>query len=93
MPDDIVLVLDDYHVLDNREIQEEMVFLLDHLPPRVHLVIGDRSYSYSPADRERAARISASSERVTVDVLPAGHWVHVDNPDGLLRKLLDYVDG
>jgi len=22
------------------------------------------------------------------DVLPAGHWVHVDNPDGLLRSCL-----
>ena len=69
--------------------------VVEHPPgaTRVHLVIGDRSDSYSPADRERAARISLSSDRVTVDVLPAGHWVHVDNPDGLLRKLLDYVGG
>jgi pimeloyl-ACP methyl ester carboxylesterase len=54
---------------------------------RVHLVIGDRSDSYSRADRERAARIASSNARVTVDVLPAGHWVHVDDPDGLLRML------
>src|SRR5438093_1190915 len=69
--------------------------VVEHPPgaTRVDLVIGDRSDSYSPADRERAARISLSSDRVTVDVLPAGHWVHVDNPDGLLRKLLDYVGG
>jgi pimeloyl-ACP methyl ester carboxylesterase len=57
----------------------------------VHLVIGDRSDSYSSADRERAARIAALNERVTVDVLPAGHWVHVDEPDGLLRILLARV--
>jgi len=55
---------------------------------RIHLVIGDRSDSYSPADRRRAERISASDERVTVDVLPAGHWVHVDDPEGLLQTLL-----
>ena len=55
---------------------------------RVHLVIGDRSDSYSPADRERALRIAASNDRVTADVLPAGHWVHVDEPDGLLHTLL-----
>jgi esterase len=59
----------------------------------LHLVIGDRSDSYSPADRERARQIAASSGRVTVDVLPAGHWVHVDDPDGLLRTMLDYIPG
>jgi len=57
----------------------------------VHLVIGDRSGAYPAADRERAARIAAGSARTTVDVLPAGHWVHVDDPDGLLRTLLDRV--
>jgi pimeloyl-ACP methyl ester carboxylesterase len=88
-------------VLDLKEIR---ALILDYLasdlwpvvehPPgavRVHLVIGDRSNSYSPGDRERAARIATSSDRVTVDVLPAGHWVHIDNPDGLLRKLLDHI--
>jgi pimeloyl-ACP methyl ester carboxylesterase len=55
---------------------------------RVHLIIGDRSGSYSNTDRDRAARLSAQSERVTFHVLPAGHWVHVDNPDGLLETLV-----
>ena len=32
--DDVVLVLDDYHVIDARDVQEEMGFLLDHLPRR-----------------------------------------------------------
>jgi esterase len=54
---------------------------------RVHLVIGERSDSYSPVDRERAGRIAAANPRVTVDVLPAGHWVHVDDPEGLLRVM------
>jgi pimeloyl-ACP methyl ester carboxylesterase len=54
----------------------------------VHLVIGDRSDSYSAADRARAARIAASNPRVSVDVLPAGHWVHVDDADGLLSVLI-----
>lgn len=54
---------------------------------RVRLVIGERSDSYSPSDRERAARIAAANSRVTVDVLPAGHWVHVEDPDGLLRVM------
>ena len=40
---DIVLVLDDYHLIENREIQEAMTFLLDHLPPLLHLVIASRA--------------------------------------------------
>jgi pimeloyl-ACP methyl ester carboxylesterase len=54
----------------------------------VHLVIGGRSESFSPADRERAER-AASGPRTTVDVLPTDHWVHAEDPDGLLRVLLD----
>jgi pimeloyl-ACP methyl ester carboxylesterase len=67
--------------------------VVEHPPgvARIHLVIGDRSDSYSPADRERAARIASSNGRVTVDVLPAGHWVHVDDPDGLLRMLIHRI--
>src|SRR6478735_4525339 len=36
---DIVLVLDDYHLIDKRDIHEGIGFLLEHLPPRVQLVI------------------------------------------------------
>ena len=64
--------------------------VVEHPPGKasVHLIIGDRSDTYTLADRERALRIAASNTRVTVDVLPAGHWVHVDDPDGLLETFL-----
>ncbi|MEZ4657391.1 MAG: hypothetical protein R2911_07450 [Caldilineaceae bacterium] len=49
VPDDLVLVLDDYHVLDGGEassgtdlIDDTLTFLLDHLPPQMHLVITTR---------------------------------------------------
>jgi pimeloyl-ACP methyl ester carboxylesterase len=59
---------------------------------RIHLVIADRSSSYSKTDRARAAQIAAANSNVTVDVLPAGHWVHRDDPDGLSRTLLRYME-
>jgi LuxR family maltose regulon positive regulatory protein len=40
--DDFVLVLDDYHVIDARPIDDALAFLLEHLPPRMHLVIATR---------------------------------------------------
>jgi pimeloyl-ACP methyl ester carboxylesterase len=79
-------LLEDYFARDLWPVVEQ--------PPgnsRVHLVIGDRSGSYSQADRERAARIADSNDRVTLDILPAGHWVHVDDPDGLLRVMLQHI--
>src|SRR5439155_1303865 len=46
--DDIVLVLDDYHVVNARDVQEGMAFLLDHLPPRLHVVIASRTDPVQP---------------------------------------------
>jgi len=87
--------------LDLREVR---ALLLDYFardlwpvvehPPgdaRVHLVIGDRSSSYAAADRARAGALA--SDRVTVDRLPADHLVHVDDPEGLLRVMLERISG
>jgi LuxR family maltose regulon positive regulatory protein len=52
--DEIVLVLDDYHVIDAPEVQEGMTFLLDHLPQRLHLVIVTRADPALPLARLRA---------------------------------------
>ncbi len=51
---DLVLVLDDYHVVDARDVQDAMAFLLDHLPPHLHLVIASRADPALPLARLRA---------------------------------------
>jgi len=45
-----------------------------------------------PRRRAGARGAVGGRERVTVDVLPSGHWVHVDDPGGLLRSLLRYIN-
>jgi LuxR family maltose regulon positive regulatory protein len=40
--DQVVLVLDDYHVIENGEIHEAVAYLIEHLPPTLHLVISTR---------------------------------------------------
>ncbi len=40
--DNFVLVLDDYHVIDSKPIDGALAFLLEHLPPQMHLVITTR---------------------------------------------------
>ena len=55
IPNDVVLVLDDYHVIDAREVHDGMAFLLEHLPPQLHLVIASRADPALPLARLRGA--------------------------------------
>ena len=70
VPDDFVLVLDDYHFVDARAIDDALVFLLEHLPPRMHLVIATREDPHLPLARLRArgqlTELRASDLRFTL---------------------------
>jgi LuxR family maltose regulon positive regulatory protein len=54
LTDNFVLVLDDYHVLDAKPVDEALTFLLEHLPPQMHLVIATREDPHLPLARLRA---------------------------------------
>ena len=54
IPDPFVLVLDDYHVVDATSIDTALTFLLEHLPPQMHLVIATREDPPLPLARFRA---------------------------------------
>ena len=41
-PDDVVLVLDDYHVIESQSIDRALIFLIEHMPTGMHLVIAGR---------------------------------------------------
>ena len=40
--DNFVLVLDDYHLIDAKPVDTALTFLVEHLPPQMHLVIATR---------------------------------------------------
>jgi LuxR family maltose regulon positive regulatory protein len=71
VPDDVVLVLDDYHVIDAHDVNDGMAFLLEHLPPQIHLVITTRADPALPLARLRArgelVEIRAADLRFTPD--------------------------
>jgi LuxR family maltose regulon positive regulatory protein len=54
VPDDFVLVLDDYHVVDSGAVDDALAFVLEHLPPRMHLIISTREDPQLPLARLRA---------------------------------------
>ncbi|MBA3339876.1 MAG: helix-turn-helix transcriptional regulator, partial [Geodermatophilaceae bacterium] len=71
VPNDVVLVLDDYHVIEARDVQDGMAFLLEHLPPQVHLMIASRADPALPMSRLRGrgelVEIRAADLRCTPD--------------------------
>ncbi|CAA9291859.1 MAG: Transcriptional activator of maltose regulon, MalT [uncultured Chloroflexia bacterium] len=54
LPEGSILVLDDYHVVDAPAVHQALAFLLDHLPPGLHLVIASRADPPLPVSRLRA---------------------------------------
>ena len=54
IPDDFILVLDDYHTVDSRQIDNVLAFLIERLSPQMHLVIATREDTDLPLARLRA---------------------------------------
>ncbi|HMQ33835.1 MAG TPA: LuxR family transcriptional regulator, partial [Chloroflexaceae bacterium] len=54
---DAVLVLDDYHLIESAAVHRALAFLIEHLPPRLHLVVTTRVDPPLPLSRLRAQRL------------------------------------
>jgi LuxR family maltose regulon positive regulatory protein len=71
LPDEITLVLDDYHVIDSQPVHDTLTFLLDHTPSQLHLIIATRADPPLPLARLRArgelTELRATDLRFTAD--------------------------
>jgi LuxR family maltose regulon positive regulatory protein len=67
----VVVVLDDYHVIEDPDIRDAMAYLVEHLPPQIRLVIASRADPALPLARLRArgelVEIRAADLRFTLD--------------------------
>ncbi len=52
--DKIIFVLDDFHLIEAQSIHQAIVYLLENLPPQLHLVIATRQDPYLSLGRLRA---------------------------------------
>jgi LuxR family maltose regulon positive regulatory protein len=48
-----ILILDDYHLIDSKPVHEAINFLIEYLPPSIHLVISGRTDPPLPISRLR----------------------------------------
>ena len=67
----LVLILDDFHTVQNSSLHASLLFLLDHLPPNLHLILSTRTDPPWPLARYRArnqlVEIRAEELRFSVD--------------------------
>jgi LuxR family maltose regulon positive regulatory protein len=88
-PGEVWLVLDDYHLVDSSDVGEGLTFLLQHLPPHVHVVVSTRADPDLPLSRWRArgelTEIRAADLRFTPDeataYLTEATGLHLTGPD------------
>src|SRR5690349_1262844 len=86
---DVVLVLDDYHVIDARDVQDGMAFLLEHLPPQIHLVIASRTDPPLPMARLRGRGELAEIRSADLRFTPGEAAAYLNEAMGLALTAAD----
>lgn len=59
--------------------------------PEHHLVVAERSDRWTGSMRDRVRTLSPAASVVLHELPNAGHWVHVDNPEGLLDIIAGHL--
>jgi LuxR family maltose regulon positive regulatory protein len=91
MEAELVLVLDDYHVIESPQVQSGMAFLLEHLPPRLHLVIASRADPALPLPRLRALGDLVEIRSADLRFTPAEAVAYLNDSRGLQLTAADVV--
>jgi LuxR family maltose regulon positive regulatory protein len=99
VPEPVVLVLDDYHMISERDCHDQLASLLLHLPPAVQLVLITRAEPPLPLARLRATGDLAEVRAAGLRFAPAHTAELVATVAGLqlspadLTELVDLTEG
>jgi LuxR family maltose regulon positive regulatory protein len=78
----VILILDDYHLITSQSIHDSLIFFLDHIPPHMHLIIAARSDPPLPLTQYRG---KGTMLEIRTDDLR----FRLDEATNLLEKLQD----
>lgn len=90
--DAIEALLTDYFSTDLWPFLDQMASATSPALPRFELLVAEHSDRWSGTMRERAAQLAKGGRVRVHELLGAGHWVHVDNPDGLLEIITGHLE-
>lgn len=97
--DHTVFVLDDYHLVENAAIHEALTFLIDHLPPTLHVVLAGRAEPRLPVARYRARNELLALRAEDLQFLPEetadflNHLMELDLPHDDVMALQVQLEG
>ena len=101
VPQEAWLVLDDYHLIGDVQIGQGLAFVLEHLPPNVHVVLSTRADPDLPLARWRARRelveIRAKDLRFTSEETNAylteaiGHELNAEDVEVLEQRTEGWI--
>ncbi|HJY62046.1 MAG TPA: hypothetical protein VJ418_37170, partial [Streptosporangiaceae bacterium] len=97
--DEVLLVLDDYHLIDSQPVHGSLLFLLEHLPPGLRMVLASRSDPPLPLARLRAggqlAELRAAELRFAADEAAAllREAIGADLPGAAVAALTARTEG
>lgn len=98
-PQLLVVVLDDYHVINAKAIHADVAYLIDHLPPQLRLILSTRSDPPLPLARLRARgqllEVRAADLRFTPDEITVffNRVMSLDVPSEALAVLEARTEG
>ena len=98
-PEQVLLVLDDYHQVDAQPVHASLAFLVEHLPPGLRLVLATRADPPLPLARLRArgqlAELRAADLRFTAEEAAAllREAVGPELPDAAVTALVARTEG
>lgn len=99
LDEDLVLVLDDYHLIDVPSIHDIVGFLLEYMPPQFHLVIATRADPPLPLPllrgRQQLVEMRADDLRFSQEEVSEflNKVMALDIPPPQIIKLLDRTEG
>jgi LuxR family maltose regulon positive regulatory protein len=94
-----VLVLDDYHVIQEKGVHQAVLFFLTHMPPTVHLVIASRADPPFPLPRWRGrgemVELRQDDLRLTAGETAEflSRTMDIDLPGEDVKTLTEYAEG
>ena len=97
--DEVLLVLDDYHLVDSAPVHESVAFLLENLPPGLRVVVSGRANPPLPLARLRArgqlAELREAELRFTAEEAAAllGEAAGPGLPEGAVAALVTRTEG
>jgi LuxR family maltose regulon positive regulatory protein len=77
---DIIIALDDYHLIESQQIHEGITYMLEHIPAKMHLVIASRADPSLPLAHFR-------DNGIMLEIGPEDLRFNLEDTNSLLREM------